>query len=99
MLIEYYLRCDEISYARDLAHAQLSLDPKEGIKRFVDFQHIQFPWLKEAAKREQQKAKDALESWVKSGALTVSRSADDVRRHHQAVSHLRKNKPDVSRKR
>lgn len=90
VLIEYFLRRDEISYARDLAHAQLALDPKEGVKRFVDFQNIQFPWLKTAKNREKDRMVDVLKDWAKTGPLNVSRTSEEVRRHRAGISHIRK---------
>lgn len=72
VLIDYFQRKDEISYARDLAKAQLMLDPKEGVKRFTEFHKILFPWVETAVAREKQKTKDELVKFIQSGPLAVS---------------------------
>jgi hypothetical protein len=90
VLIEYYLRLDEINYARDLAQAQLALDPKEGAKRFDEFRHVQFPWLRTAQKREREKVVSELQKWAKSGPIQISRNASDVPRQKVRVSYLKK---------
>lgn len=90
VLIEYYLRLDEINYARDLAQAQLALDPKEGAKRFDEFRHVQFPWLRTAQKREREKVVAELQNWAKSGPIQISRDASTVPRQKVGVSYLKK---------
>lgn len=93
VLIEYFLRKDEIAYARDLAQAQLGLDPKKGIERFVEFQNTIFPWMATAQKREKEGHASVLKKFVDSGALVVTPGAvPDTKtpRNNQVVSQMKR---------
>ena len=75
------MKKDEIDYMRDLAHAQLNIDQKEGFKRFLEFQRAMFPWMETAQKREKDSHADALRKEVMRGPLMVAPQAQpDFRR-------------------
>ena len=76
----YFLRKDEIDYMRDLAHAQLTIDQKEGLTRFIEFQKAMFPWMETAQKREKDSHAEALKREIMKGPLVVSAQGGDVRR-------------------
>lgn len=100
VLIEYFLRKDEIEYARDLAQAQLGLDPKKGIERFVDFQKTIFPWMETAQKREKESHANVLKKFVNAGALVVSQSMTPGKgtptpgagKNNQVISRMKRSK-------
>ncbi len=75
----------QIDYARDLAHAQLVIDQKTGIKRFIEFQHIKFPWLESAQLKENMDNYKILDRWVKDGPLAITRMQDYTARRRTNV--------------
>lgn len=66
---------------RDLAHAQLTIDQKEGLTRFIEFQKAMFPWMETAQKREKSSHAEALKREIMKGPLVVSaQGGGEVRR-------------------
>lgn len=56
---------------RDLAHAQIAMNPTEGVKRFHEFRKQMFPWSELAKEREHDQFKELLKKEVSKGPIQV----------------------------